>query len=330
MELQKTSPLKRVVDAVRAMVSGASPVRPILLVGRIGAGKTAAGLRLAALLRQAGIPSGGILAPRVLRGEETVGYTLLDLATGTAYPFAGIEPSDVAVGRFFVSNGELERAGRAIRSGAKERAVVFVDEVGRLELGGGGHATALRELLCSSSVPILLVRDAFVDDVVRAFDLEDPIRYDVADAGDSILAGPAETEVLWRIVDSIPFPLLVTRGEGGFPASRPMTLVHRDERTLWFVTSRASRKVAHVETDPRVTVLFVDSDRFSYASLQGRAQLVDDPEREAAFWRDDWRDDWPDGPSDPDFVLLRVDGIRGQYHHGATEESGSLDLLPVA
>jgi len=325
MEPKRTTPLKELFDRVRAMLSGREPPRPILLVGGIGAGKTSVGLRLLSLLRRSGLSPGGILSPRILDGEETVGYSLIDLSTNTTHPFASLEPGDVPIGRFFVSRAGLDLAHRAVRRSSRERAVTFLDEVGRLETSGGGHAIALRELLASSSLPVLLVRDDFVDEVRRVFDLRDPLIFDVARARDD-LQSDAGADALWTIAERIPFPLLVTIGTDGFPESRPMSLVDRDGSALWFATSRASRKVAQIEANPTVTVLFVDSERFNYGSLHGRAEVVVDPEREAALWRDEWREDWPEGPSDPDYVLIRVDVVRGHYLRGSTGETGQVRL----
>jgi len=322
MEPRKRPSLKGLLDRIRAMTTGEEPVRPILLVGGIGAGKTSTGLRLVSLLRRDDLPPGGILAPRILEGSETVGYSLIDLGTNTTHPFAGIEPGDIPIGRFHVSAEGLDRARRAIERTAGERRVVFVDEVGRLELDGGGHAPAVRELLASPAIPILLVRDQWTEEVIDAFALADPILYDVEHRDDSITGA----EAFWRIVDAIPFPLLVTRGADGYLASRPMTAVDRNGASVWLATSRSSHKIAEIAADPRVTLLFVDSVRFDYAALHGRAHLVNDPDRERAVWRDDWRDDWPDGPTDPDYVLVRVDGVRGQYLRGETGETGTLAL----
>ena len=130
------------------------------------------------------------------------------------------------------------------------------------------------------------------------------------------------TAKYWTIVDSVEFPLLVTRGLDGFPQVRPMTLLRRDETTLWFATSRRSAKVAQVLEDPRVAVLFANTERFNYATLFGRAQLVEDETRRRTHWRDTWRDDWPAGPSDEDYVLLAVTGERGTYYDGQTGETG--------
>ena len=265
-----------------------------------------------------------------MAGDETIGYSLIDLATNATHPFAGLEPSDVSVGRFFISEEGLSVADRAATVALDAAAVVMIDEVGRLELDGGGHARATRRLLSSNVVPILLVRDELVDDVASAFGLVDPILFHARDALDASVASPAGIRTFWEIVDSLPYPLLITASDDGYPQSRPMHLVDRNANRLWFATSRASRKVAQIGVDPRVTVLFVDSTRFNYASIHGRAQVVVDPERETSLWQDDWRDDWPEGPADPDYVLLRVDGVRGHYLRGTTGEKGTVDLTASA
>lgn len=326
MEPRRTSLLKGLLDGILAMADGRAPVRPVLLVGAIESGKTATGLRLLSLLRQSGIRVGGFLAPRVLEDDETVGYSLIDLASNTTHPFAGLEPSDVPIGRFFVSQDGLDVADRAVDAALDAVQVVFIDEVGRLELGGEGHAPAVRRLLGSDAIPVLLVRDEVVDEVTRVFRIENPIVFHARDALDASVASPAGIRTFWEIVDSLAYPLLVTLGEDGFPWSRAMRLVDRDANALWFATSRASRKVAQIEANPQVTVLFVDSARFNYASIHGEAHVVVDPDRERTLWQDEWHDDWPDGPADPDYVLLRVDGVRGHYLRGTTGESGTVDL----
>ena len=326
MEPRRTSPLKGLLDGILAEVNGQVAIRPVLLVGGIGSGKTSTGLRLLSLLRQSGVRVGGFLAPRVMEGDETVGYSLIDLATNATHPFAGLERSDVPIGRFFVSKEGLATADRAVTAALGEAAVVFVDEVGRLELGGGGHAPAIARLLASDVLPILLVRDELVDEVVGTFCIENPWIFHARDTLDASVASPAGVRTFWEIVDSLPYPLLVTLGEDGFPRSRPMHLVDRDANTLWFAASRASRKIAQIEANPHVTVLFVDSARFNYASIHGQAYVVVDPERERTLWRDDWHEDWPEGPADPDYVLHRIDGFRGHYLRGTTGESGTVDL----
>jgi general stress protein 26/nucleoside-triphosphatase THEP1 len=330
MEPRRTSPLKSLLNQILAQLGGRVPIRPILLVGGIESGKTATGLQLLSLLRQSGIQVGGFLAPRKLKGDETIGYSLIDLASNTTHPFVGLEPGGVPVGRFFLSDEGLALADRAIAAAIGQTPVVFIDEVGRLELRGGGHAASVRKVLASDALPVLLVRDELADEVIRTFGIEAPVLFDVRKALDASISTPAGIQTFWEIVDSLPFPLLITQCRDGFPQSRPMRLVERDGHRLWFATSRASRKVAQIEEEPRVTVLFVDSTRFNYASIHGEASIVVDPDREQSLWQDEWKDDWPDGPSDPDYVLLRIDGVRGHYLRGTTGETGTIDFAPDA
>ena len=314
-----------VARAIQAKLGG-SPRTPVLLAGGIAAGKTRTAEEVAKHLQNWGISVGGILAPRRLQGDVTVGYNVVDLETHEERSFAEPTPPGRPVGRFFVRPEALRFARDAIHRAIDTCDVVFVDEVGRWELDGGGHAESVRELVASSAVPVLLVREAFVEHVIASFDLRGAEVFHIAarrpDRPPGSLAG-----TFWTIVDATQFPLLVTLGEDGFPDSRPMDLVERDGRTLWFPTSLTSRKVREIGAHLKVTVLFVDTDRFHYAVFQGIAHIVDDPERRARVWREEWRDDWPQGPRDPDYILLRVDGVRGHVLRGPAEESGEIDLV---
>lgn len=297
---------------------------PVVVAGGIGAGKTQTGLRIAQRLRQAGVSVGGILAPRLFEKGETTGYNVLDLLTGEDAAFARSDPPGDAVGRFYIRPGGLAFADRALRQGMERASVVFIDEVGRWETSGGGHAAALRDVLQSSALPVLFVRAEMVDRVIESFGLRSPRVVRLAEVVRRDSA--AGRRAFWDIVDSVPYPLLITLADDRFPQSRPMTLVARDDHTLWLPTSRASRKVAQITAHGEVTVIFVDTDRFNYASFHGVAAL--DPDRDTArrLWRDDWSDDWPGGSDDPDYALLRVDGVRGFYLHGTTGEAGEIDL----
>lgn len=144
--------------------------RPCLILhGGIGAGKTQTAAKLSSDLKERGIKVGGVLSPRITKGDETIGYAIRDLSTDERRPFARLTPPGIAIGRFYLSPASLSFARAAIEQAATTAQVVFVDEVGRLELGGEGHAQAIRVLLRSQALSILLVRSAFVERVVKAF-----------------------------------------------------------------------------------------------------------------------------------------------------------------
>jgi general stress protein 26 len=131
----------------------------------------------------------------------------------------------------------------------------------------------------------------------------------------------------WEIVEGVSFPIFVTNGKDGFPQARPMTILLRAGRTVWFATSRRSNKVSEIAADPRVTILFIDTALFNYAHLHGRARLITDPEEKRKLWQEAWTDDWPEGPSDPDYVLIEVVGERGTYYYGDSDEGGDVTLF---
>jgi nucleoside-triphosphatase THEP1/general stress protein 26 len=300
------------------------PCAPLLVVGDIGAGKTTAGLQLAQRLRDAGITVGGILAPRIVERGETVGYNVLDVSTGEDVAFARPDPPGQVVGRFFIRPAGLAFSERALRHGTERTDVVLVDEIGRWELNGGGHAAALTDLLRSRAIPVLFVRSELARAVAERFALKSARAFHLTETVRREAAGGRGA--FWSIVDSVPYPLLVTLAADGFPQSRPMTLAGHDDHALWLPTSRQSRKVAQIQAHAKVTVLFVDSDRFNYASFHGLGSLDVDRERARRLWRNEWKDDWPQGTEDADYALLRVDGVRGFYLHGTTGEAGEIDL----
>ncbi len=142
---------------------------PVLIIGGVGAGKTRTAELIAAELARRGIEVGGVLSPRIMCGGETVGYTVRDLSTGEERRFAGLDPPGIPVGRFFISADGLEFARTAIVHAARNARIVFVDEVGRLELDGAGLANAVRIALRGRALPVLLVRDELLEPVRRAF-----------------------------------------------------------------------------------------------------------------------------------------------------------------
>lgn len=104
-------------------------------------------------------------SPRVLARGETVGYRVRDLSTDEEQPLCSLEPPGIPFRRFFFSPEGLDFANRALARAAEEAEVAFVDEVGPLEVGGGGFAPGLRAVLRSRAFLVLVVRPALVEEV---------------------------------------------------------------------------------------------------------------------------------------------------------------------
>jgi len=139
--------------------------RALLVTGEISTGKTAAILSLTEDLRRHGLRAAGVASPRVLADGETVGYRVRDLATGEERPLCSRPAPGLPFRRFTFSPEGLAFANAALERAAREAAVIVVDEVGPLELSGGGFAPGLRAALGSPAFLIFTTRPSLVDKV---------------------------------------------------------------------------------------------------------------------------------------------------------------------
>jgi nucleoside-triphosphatase THEP1 len=163
--------MARIIDAITARRGC------VIVHGGIGAGKTRRAERLVTELRERGVAVGGIISPRILDGDDTIGYRARDIETGEERLLAGVDPPGVRVGMFYLSEQALAFARTAIERASGTKRVVLLDEVGRLELEDKGHAQALRTLLRSGAVPVLFVRSKFVEAVVEEFAIVDYVSF---------------------------------------------------------------------------------------------------------------------------------------------------------
>ena len=104
---------------------------------------------------------------------------------------------------------------------------------------------------------------------------------------------------------------LVTRARGGSLHGRPMAIAAVDDDvTVWFVTSVHSAKADEVAEDARAMMTLQGESRF--LCLNGNVELVFDPDRIKALWKDAYRV-WCAGEGDTDIVLLRFTAFDAEY-----------------
>lgn len=77
-----------------------------------------------------------------------------------------------------------------------------------------------------------------------------------------------------------------------------------DDMTIWFGTTRNSRKVQEIRNDPRVTLYYADCLGNGYLTIIGNAQIVDDQEEKTRRWNQNWESFYPD--REKDYILINV------------------------
>jgi nucleoside-triphosphatase THEP1 len=162
----------------------------ILVSGPVRVGKTTLCLRLAERARESGLRVGGVLAPALMEGGDKVGIEAIELTSGETRLLARVDRDlgGVRVGPYSFDDRALVWATqccqRALARDGMTSDLVFVDEIGKLELVRGGGLAPLIPLLSRPrlAVTVTLVRECLLDLLMERLYPLDPrvVRVDAA------------------------------------------------------------------------------------------------------------------------------------------------------
>jgi nucleoside-triphosphatase len=141
----------------------------LVLSGPVHGGKTTLLEKAVPRWADKGLICGGFLSVATTDPGGAKVYDLVEIGSGRRHPFlrrAG-GPRDERVGPYVLVPGTLDLA-RAIVRGAGPDGLLVVDEVGPLELGGGGLWPAVREAADRAVKLLLVAREGIVADLVAA------------------------------------------------------------------------------------------------------------------------------------------------------------------
>jgi len=173
----------------------------------------------------------------------------------------------------------------------------------------GGYVKYLRRLVAHCCVAILVCLAVLP-----------PSR---ADAADRAVVLKAAREIARKAR----YATFITIGPEGQPQARIVdALGPDDDFAVWVATNPATRKVAEVAKDPRVTLSFFEPSLPAYVTLIGTATVVTDPSVKAAHWKDAWSPFYKNESRGPDFALLKFVPHRLEIvseSHGIVNEKGN-------
>jgi len=148
----------------------------VILTGNQNAGKTTRLLSLYEQLKKKSVNVTGFAAPGTWRGETKTGFDLLDLSSGLNLPLASIypHPDSVAFGRFFFNPKAIETGKSILRQTAtRPNGMVFIDEIGKFELGGALWHDDYQQLVTCPNLSLLtVVRESLVTKIIEKFNLQ--------------------------------------------------------------------------------------------------------------------------------------------------------------
>lgn len=145
------------------------------ITGESGSGKTTLMRELSTRFIHKGVVAGGFLAPGKWEQGHRSGFSLLNLLTQEESPLASVEPlGSVLQGPFSFDALALQQGVQLLLKQANDQSIdiLFVDEVGPLELRGGGWAPALKVLSASQITQVWSVRPGLITEVARQWDFD--------------------------------------------------------------------------------------------------------------------------------------------------------------
>jgi len=116
-----------------------------------------------------------------------------------------------------------------------------------------------------------------------------------------------DTREIAEMLKDIDICMLVTRSNGSV-RGRPMSNNGKVEYDgdSWFLSYRDSPKVTEIEADPTVELAYIATDKGTWVSVEGRAEVVEDDARKRDLWEKDLEMWFDGGPEDDRIVLLKV------------------------
>ena len=110
-----------------------------------------------------------------------------------------------------------------------------------------------------------------------------------------------------ELLKDIDICMLVTRANGSLHG-RPMSNNGKVEYDgdSWFFSFRDTPKVEEIEADPRVELAYVATEKGTWISIEGQAEIVEDEARKKELWVKDLEQWFPEGPEDENVVLIKA------------------------
>lgn len=119
-------------------------------------------------------------------------------------------------------------------------------------------------------------------------------------------------EKLNELLADFSMAMLVTQTTQGQLRARPMAVAEvNEDGTVWLMTDKHSAKVDEITHEHQVNLTMQANNK--YVSLTGIATAVSDRDQIARLWNEAWKTWFPGGQSDPNLILLRIDGETGEY-----------------
>ena len=108
-----------------------------------------------------------------------------------------------------------------------------------------------------------------------------------------------------EIIDSAQAKVLISVDEDGIPHARQMDpFAPEEDMVVWLATNPNTRKVMQIKNNPNVAIFYYFPKRHAYVTMNGKAELVNNPEMKNKYWKSYWTRYYPN--KEKDMILIKV------------------------
>ena len=120
-------------------------------------------------------------------------------------------------------------------------------------------------------------------------------------------------ELAGKLTD-IKIAMLTTITAEGKPHSRPMyTFELKDDGVIWMFIAKDSHKVTEIGSNPHVILNYSNPQNDLYVSVNGIAEVSENPAKIEELWSDRFKVWFPYGKTDPNLALLKIIPHQAEY-----------------
>ncbi|HOM62832.1 MAG TPA: nucleoside-triphosphatase [Dysgonamonadaceae bacterium] len=155
-----------------------------IVTGEKGSGKTRFMSETATELKKRGFDVGGVYTRKIIDNGEITAYSAVNISNCEERSLLKKDNEDMGlrIGAFSIDPEGLEFGRKAIAH-ASQANLLMIDEIGKLELDGGGWYDELRSLPLEKELFIILsVRLEFLYDVIHKWNLYPSVIYNVSES----------------------------------------------------------------------------------------------------------------------------------------------------
>jgi general stress protein 26 len=136
-----------------------------------------------------------------------------------------------------------------------------------------------------------------------------------------VLTGREGIAKTGELIKDVRICVMVTAAADGSMDARPMATQKAEfDGKLWFLTRQESPKVAEIEEDSHVTLVYSDPKSENYVTVKGWATTNRDRAKIHELWNPMYKAWFPEGEDDPQIAVVRVDVTEAQYWEASSSK----------